>query len=478
VPTRLLLPLLDAFAVLGSLWLAQWVAHGLNPAAMPAGTATLVELMGPNPILPSGLALSVAWLGSLKATGGYDPLRMTSVARMLSAGFKSGASTLVFMMALHFALRGSTWARTTVLVFAGISTINVAMLRSLFFQIQSHLPSTLRDRRVAIVGTGEGACSMTERIHLYGHKTWTLAGFITPSAGTDFMAVNPTQVLGQLLDLAELVEQHAFEVVVIATDKLNREEHLILSTEASKLGVRVLQAPETWGVANPKPELAALGSLQLVDLTALTYPSEGAVLKRALDLVLVSIGGLLLVPLLLPIALLIRLSDGGPALFTQSRAGKGGVTFPMFKFRSMVVDAESQRDDLQTANESDGVLFKLKEDPRVTPLGRWLRRWSIDELPQLLNVLRGDMNLVGPRPLPVADLAGIERDPELMYWFTQRSKVKPGITGTWQVAKRGSLKMDDMIRLDIDYIQGWSLSADLVLLLRTIPAVTRRREAL
>ena len=221
--------------------------------------------------------------------------------------------------------------------------------------------------------------------------------------------------------------------------------------------------------------LQNVGDLALVDLTTLAYPFRGALLKRSLDLIVVVAGGVLLLPFLATIAFAIRLSDGGPVLFTQSRCGKDGQPFEMFKFRSMVVNAEAMRADLSTQNESSGVLFKMRDDPRITNIGKRLRRWSIDELPQVLNVLRGDMNLVGPRPLPLDDLQGIESNTELTYWFSQRSKVKPGITGTWQVSDRRDLKMEDMVRLDIDYIQNWSIWGDILLLIRTIPAVLRGR---
>jgi lipopolysaccharide/colanic/teichoic acid biosynthesis glycosyltransferase len=149
----------------------------------------------------------------------------------------------------------------------------------------------------------------------------------------------------------------------------------------------------------------------------------------------------------------------------------------MYKFRSMVVNAEKLRPKMEGQNELEGVLFKIEDDPRITPIGRWLRRWSLDEMPQLLNVLKGDMNLVGPRPLPIEDLKGLDENVELWYWFSQRSKVKPGITGTWQITDRHSLKMEDMVRLDIDYIQGWSFFADLAILFKTLPAVIKGRGA-
>ena len=185
----------------------------------------------------------------------------------------------------------------------------------------------------------------------------------------------------------------------------------------------------------------------------------------------------MLAPFLLLVALAIKVQDGGPVLFVQPRSGRGGRQFPFFKFRSMVVNAEAQQESLLNQNESDGVLFKIAEDPRVTRVGRFIRRWSIDELPQLWNVVRGDMNLVGPRPLPMRDLQGAEKDQEIRYWLELRGKVKPGITGPWQVSGRSNLGFQDMVQLDIAYVQNWDLWIDVLTLLRTVPAVLRRRGA-
>jgi exopolysaccharide biosynthesis polyprenyl glycosylphosphotransferase len=279
------------------------------------------------------------------------------------------------------------------------------------------------------------------------------------------------------MDLGAIVNRHDLHEVIQATPRLNRNENRILATRAEQMGVRLLQMPMIWGIANPRLALTALGDLQLVDLTTLSYPTRAEQMKRAVDLLLVVTGGLALLPLLLLVGLAIRITDGGPALFTQERAGRGGRKFAMYKFRSMVVSAENLREALSEHNESDGILFKMARDPRVTPIGRILRRWSIDEIPQLLNVLKGEMDLVGPRPLPMSDLQGIEANEELKYWFAQRSKVKPGITGTWQVSGRSRLATEEMVRLDIDYIQNWSFWLDMSLLLRTIPAILRGRGA-
>jgi lipopolysaccharide/colanic/teichoic acid biosynthesis glycosyltransferase len=198
--------------------------------------------------------------------------------------------------------------------------------------------------------------------------------------------------------------------------------------------------------------------------------------KRLIDMVGASIGLVLLFPLMMIIALLVRLSSPGPALFRQLRQGRGGRSFWFLKFRTMTVGAEQQLRDLEPLNEAaGGVLFKMRHDPRITPLGRWLRRTSLDELPQLLNVLRGEMSLVGPRPLQLRDSALLEQsEPEA---YARRLTVLPGLTGAWQVGGRSETDSMGMLQLDLDYIERWSLRRDLGILFRTVGAVLRGRGA-
>ena len=170
-------------------------------------------------------------------------------------------------------------------------------------------------------------------------------------------------------------------------------------------------------------------------------------------------------------ALAIRLDSRGPVLFRSTRPGIGGKPFPCFKFRTMRQGAEAMQDDLEQHNEMEGALFKMREDPRVTRVGAFLRRWSLDELPQLLNVLRGEMSLVGPRPLPSRDYARLED------WHYKRYLVLPGMTGLWQVSGRSELDFDELVRLDFLYLERWSVGLDLSILLKTIPAVIRARGA-
>jgi lipopolysaccharide/colanic/teichoic acid biosynthesis glycosyltransferase len=196
-------------------------------------------------------------------------------------------------------------------------------------------------------------------------------------------------------------------------------------------------------------------------------PRTSLAVKRIGDVILALTGLLLLSPLLVLIAIAIRAEDGGPVLFRQERLGRGGVPFRVVKVRTMGVDAERRKAGLLGANESSGLLFKMRSDPRITAVGRWLRRTSLDELPQLLNVLTGEMSLVGPRPLPVLDPAAYTGD------AVRRFEVRPGITGLWQVSGRSDLDWDDAVRLDVRYVDEWSLGLDLRILLATLPAVVR-----
>jgi exopolysaccharide biosynthesis polyprenyl glycosylphosphotransferase len=191
------------------------------------------------------------------------------------------------------------------------------------------------------------------------------------------------------------------------------------------------------------------------------------VIKGTFDKVVALTALIVLAPLLAAIALAIRLSDHGPALFRQTRVGKDERLFTVYKFRTMVRDAEKQKSALMAQNEGDGLLFKMKRDPRVTPVGTWLRRYSLDELPQLLNVLRGDMSLVGPRPALPEEAAAYD------YYVRRRLAVKPGVTGLWQIKGRSNLPWEEAVRLDVRYVEQWSLVLDLQILWKTWSAVIR-----
>ncbi len=475
---RLLLIGLDiAGAVLGvavALVLTEW----LKPMAFGDHTPTLMAMMkGPNPHQPPGWILVVAWMFSLRLAGGYSPAEMNAPHRMVAVTFRATLGVFLLMATMHLSLKINGWSRVMMLSYLGASGIIIATSRAVFIKVKPAFSRTSPKIKVGIVGVGERANRLAARLDEYGHDGFILGGYISPTPDAGTIAVPESLVLGCISALPDLVSNHGLKVIILATQSLSRKEQLEVATLVQGLNLHLLEMPNTWGVANPRMAIADLGDLQLLDLTSLAYPTQAERLKRAFDLLAVGVGAIILGPLLLGLAAAVRLSDGGPSLFTQGRAGKGGRRFEMYKFRSMVVNAEKLRPKMEGQNELEGVLFKIEDDPRITPIGRWLRRWSLDEMPQLLNVLKGDMNLVGPRPLPIEDLKGLDENVELWYWFSQRSKVKPGITGTWQITDRHSLKMEDMVRLDIDYIQGWSFFADLAILFKTLPAVIKGRGA-
>jgi exopolysaccharide biosynthesis polyprenyl glycosylphosphotransferase len=230
-------------------------------------------------------------------------------------------------------------------------------------------------------------------------------------------------------------------------------------------------APSTMEILMERVEFVPGQALPLFELKPPVFEGVDFAVKRVFDLLGAGLLLIALSPVLLVSALAIKLTSRGPVLFHSRRPGIGGRPFECLKFRTMTEGAEHRQNELEVHNEVEGALFKIREDPRVTRVGRFLRRWSLDELPQLLNVLRGEMSLVGPRPLPQRDYDRLED------WHRKRYLVLPGMTGLWQVSGRSELDFDELVRLDFLYLERWSVFLDLTIMLKTVPAVVRARGA-
>lgn len=272
--------------------------------------------------------------------------------------------------------------------------------------------------------------------------------------------------------IREAVAESGAETVAVVSSTINGEKLRWISWQLEGTDTDLVVLPGLTEVAGRRLDLQQVGGLPLLYVAQPEFKGIHRILKGGFD----RIGALLLIlltaPALFAIALLVRLTSRGPALYRQTRVGKDGKTFQMLKFRSMHVDADRMLADLMCANEVDGgVLFKMKNDPRVTRIGRLLRRFSLDELPQLLNVVAGSMSLVGPRPPLPSEVARYGHDAQ------RRLLVKPGLTGLWQVSGRSDLTWEESVRLDLRYVENWSLALDVVLLLRTLGAVVKRRGA-
>jgi exopolysaccharide biosynthesis polyprenyl glycosylphosphotransferase len=317
-------------------------------------------------------------------------------------------------------------------------------------------------RAFAVVGTGELAKLVVRTVAAHREWGYVFAGYVlddgdgAPASG---------KVLGRLDEMARVLEEHVVDEVVfaVARERLDRVEEAAVLCEEQGVGVKVL--------LNFFPNRVAKLTLEEVDgIPVLSFSAgptdEGAlVVKRLLDVVASALVLAALAPISLLVALAVKLDSPGPVLFRQRRVGQNGREFWLYKFRSMFVDAEARRAELLHRNEMDGPAFKISDDPRVTRVGRFLRKTSLDEVPQFWNVLRGEMSVVGPRPPLPDEVKRYER------WQRRRLSVRPGITCTWQVSGRNELDFAQWMELDLRYIDNWSLWHDVEILLRTIPAV-------
>jgi exopolysaccharide biosynthesis polyprenyl glycosylphosphotransferase len=290
-----------------------------------------------------------------------------------------------------------------------------------------------------------------------------------------FVARTPVALLDGLRDFRSLeqLERHfdSIDEVLIADADFPEEEAVELVDRCHQQGVRVRVAPSTMEILMERVEYVPGQALPLFELKPPVFEGVDFALKRTFDLVGATLLLVVLSPVMIAAAAAIKLTSRGPVFYRSQRPGIGGQCFACMKFRTMVTGAEQLQDRLEEHNEMGGALFKMRSDPRVTTVGRFLRRWSLDELPQLFNVLRNEMSLVGPRPLPQRDYDRLDD------WHRKRYLVLPGMTGLWQVSGRSELDFDELVRLDFLYLERWSVFLDLTILLKTIPAVFRARGA-
>src|SRR5271156_3367775 len=322
-------------------------------------------------------------------------------------------------------------------------------------------------RRAVLVGTGKHIRDVAHALSDAPHSPIEVVGFLSPKA----LPANGLRSLGSLRDLESVLDTERIDEVIIADPDFPQVEAVELVDHCHRRGVRVRLAPSTMEILIHRAEFVPGQSVPLFELSSPVFEGIDFALKRTFDLIGATLLLVLLSPLLLVITLAVKLSSRGPIVFRSTRRGIGQRPFACLKFRTMHTDAEQRQADLEEFNEASGALFKIRDDPRMTRVGGLLRRYSLDELPQLVNVLRGEMSLVGPRPLP-------ERDYEMLEdWHRKRYLVLPGITGLWQVSGRSELDFDDLVHLDFIYLERWSLALDLTIILKTIPAVLMQRGA-
>jgi len=450
-----------------SVLLGGFLARNLD--RMPRGLQGFLEmrLTVRNLLLVVGYA--AAWRLICSLAGLYDQERLRD--RMGETKRVLLAVTLGSSLALVFPLISVTRAFShEIILFYWVGCAACMLLFRAAFRGLLHAP-LVHSHEVVIVGSGPRALTLYYALFGAHSNGFRLLGFVDNANGEVAPEIQ-SRMLGNLEGLESILMGHAVDEVLIALPVRSRYSEI----------QRTIEICERGGV--PARYLGDVfqhrhaGNQQLIGANLTTFPTHASsddgrlVVKRCIDVLLAGLALIVLFPVLAAAAVLIKVTSRGPILFSQERYGLNKRRFKMHKLRTMVADAESQQALLEEFNEASGPVFKIREDPRLTPLGRVLRRLSIDELPQLWNVLRGDMSLVGPRPLPLRDVSRFS-EPTLM----RRFSVYPGITGLWQVSGRCDLGFDDWIRLDFKYIDEWSLALDFRILLRTLPAVLNGRGA-
>lgn len=439
------------------------------PAAIPREIMPILALRL-QALLALWLLVSL-WLNTYRDRG--DRSIVSALLRVTESTIV--VTTLAVVVTFFSRQFGLDLSRSFVVLFAPVCLICLmASLALAIWTTKSIERRWMAPKRLAFLGSPAKLCEIAEGMSHAADGGVVFRGLILPGSAETERAHQPhfdtmLPILGTARELAALINREALDGVIVAPDSATEPEFEYYIELMKRMGVTVSHPILPAGRGMSVKHQVRYG-MHLIDLSPTEHSSWKDLIKRAMD-VSVSLGLIaFLLPLLAFLAYLVRFTSKGPVFYLSHRVGKGGRYFTFWKFRSMYTEGPGRR-ELMNRNEGSGHLFKIRRDPRVTPVGRVMRRLSLDELPQLFNVLAGDMSLVGPRPLPVEDLGSDGMSPTFTEWASQRSLVRPGITGLWQVRGRSELSFAQMVELDLEYVRNWSLGMDITILLETPRAV-------
>ena len=465
--------LADLFILILSFGIATYVVHReLGMVSLEEFLAIRISLK--NAILFLGLL--VMWHIIFAMTGLYYSKRLSSpLLEFLDILKAVTLGTLaLFLISLLFNIilvtplfLGAFWLSSVLLMLASRLIIRMILAR-----VRQHGCNL---RNLLIVGTNDHALELAERLLSKPELGYEIVGFVDEKWRSQKQPeIRKDYPLIPLDELDDYIRDNVVDEVIIC---LPPEKYYKVYNQIVDLcleqGIIVRLVADLFFISLAKSKIDHFGEDTFICLYTGNMNSGALMVKRLIDITVSSVLLVALSPLFLAVAIAIKLTSPGPVFFVQERVGLNKRLFRLYKFRTMVPNAEEMQKELEQFNEASGPVFKIKNDPRVTPIGRFLRRTSIDELPQLLNVLKGDMSLVGPRPLPVRDYKEFDKR-----WFNRRFSVRPGITGLWQISGRSDIPFEKWIELDLKYIDQWSLGLDLIILLKTIPAVIRGKGAM
>jgi len=410
---------------------------------------------------------------SLFFTGTYQGFRSRSGTLHFGSALFAGLLIGVGLFTLLAVFRETRVNRSLIVMIAGSSTVFLFVWRVGATGLLRHYTQKGYDRHYVIIGgTHTEAVALARYLDGIPGAVFEVRGFVTEDASEVGRMVDRWKVLGRTEDIPALATKDPVDEIYLLPSRGDLEASRALLDQCESMGITVHLRFSMFEQMISRVSVEETGGRDFLTFSTVPRGELTLLLKRLVDLVLSLIVLIVLLPVLGIVGLLVRLTSRGPAIFRQERAGMNGRPFTLYKFRTMVEGAEKKRTELESQNELDGPAFKIKEDPRVTGLGRVLRKLSLDELPQLWNVVKGDMSLVGPRPLPVYEVEKFER------WQRRRMSMRPGITCIWQIRGRNRVtSFDEWMKMDLEYVDRWSLGLDFRILVLTVPAVLAGRGA-
>lgn len=457
---------IDFLLINAAFWLAYITRYELR-FPITVAEANYVEYTA---YIPISLLLSAGLLAIYRIEGIYNYVRGRSWLEEMYGLLTATFTGIVILVFVFFFFRPQFYSRL-IYLYAGILIVIFLTLARVLTRL---LLGSLRQRgigvdRALIVGGGEIGRAIMRNVLAQPDLGYRIEGFVDDDPNK--LAIGNFQLLGNTDQLAGLLRERAIDEVIITLPWHAREKIVRIMNDAETAGARVKIVPDLFQLSLSKIAVDAVGGIPLIGVKDSAISGGALSIKRVMDvLISMTLSIFFLIPTAI-IAAIIRLSSPGPVIFEQLRVGRGGKLFTAYKFRTMHLGADNEKENLLHLNEASGPLFKIRNDPRMTRVGKWLRRTSLDELPQLWNVLRGDMSLVGPRPPLPNEVAQYEE------WHKRRLDVAPGVTGLWQVSGRSELGFDEMVMLDLYYIENWSPWLDLWIIIKTIPALLTARGA-
>ena len=419
----------------------------------------------------SSVLFPIAWVISCATARGYEARFLGTGSEEFRRVFDAGVRLLAAVALIAFAFKLDLARLYALIAFPLVVVLSLLFRYGARQQLHRRRARGESMHKVVVIGRERACAELVRQLHREPHAGFSVEGVCVDSAQSD--SIEGIAVFGASADVFEALRQTGADTVAVAAwSDLSQEDLRRLSWQLEGSGVALVVAPSVTDIAGPRIHIRPVAGLPLLHVEEPEFTGGRRLVKGAFDRFSAAAILLLASPMLIGVSVAVRLTSKGPALFRQTRIGMDGRNFTIFKFRSMYSDAVDRLAEVASANEkADGLLFKIRDDPRIAPLGKWIRRYSLDELPQLINILFGHMSIVGPRPPLPGEVSQYGSD------VRRRLLVKPGLTGLWQISGRSNLSWGESVRLDLHYVENWSLALDVMIVWKTVFAVLKREGA-